>query len=188
MRRALDSDPASMIIRTNLGLTYYHARRYDNAIEYLEKNVIALNPSYHIAYWTLGFCWAEKGNLGKAVEAHRMAQELTPGARPDFCLAYSYAACGKIAEARSRMERLVSEYQRPAFAGIELGLLQAKLGLLDEAFKSLNNSANDKEAQLVDAAIDPKMDSFRGYRAYEEFLRRIGFEPATYRKIYKMLM
>lgn len=180
IHRALDSDPSALIIHTNLGLIYYHARRYDDAIQQLQK-VVEINPAYSFAYWTLGFSWAGKGNLEKAVAAHQTARRLEPGARPDICLAYSYAACGKQAEARGMLEQILRQYRRPAYAGVEIAFLQATLGDTEAAFHSLDLSAQDREPQLIDAGIDPKMDPLRKLPAYSDFLRRIRFNPQIYR-------
>ncbi len=176
IRRALESDPSTLIIHTDLGLMYYHARRYDDAIRQLQK-VIEIDPAYIYAYWLLGFSWAEKRNLEKAVAAHQTARRLQPGARPDICLAYSYAVCGNQAAARGMLEQISRQYQRPAYAAIEIAFLQAALGLTEAAFRSLDLSIQEKEPQIIDAGVDPKLDPLRKLPAYNSFLKRVNFNP-----------
>jgi eukaryotic-like serine/threonine-protein kinase len=178
-KRALTFDPLSSIIQTNLGVTLYYSRRFDDAIRQLLK-VVEMEPGFAISYWTLGQAWAAERNLTKAVQAHETARSLQPGAKPDLSLAYCYAVCGKPAEARGLLEHVVGDYRRPAYSAYELAYVQGALGDSDAAFRSLELSWADKEPQLNDIGVDPKFDPLRKNPAYPGILRRVGLNPGAY--------
>ena len=47
VKRALELDPLSLIINSDLGRTYYFARRYDEAIEQLRKT-LEMDPNFYL--------------------------------------------------------------------------------------------------------------------------------------------
>ena len=52
-KRAVELDPLSLIINAGLGIDYFAARRYDEAIEQLLKT-IEIDPRFYYAHWVLG--------------------------------------------------------------------------------------------------------------------------------------
>jgi tetratricopeptide (TPR) repeat protein len=53
VNRALELDPLSLNIRTSRGQVLINARRYNEAIEQLQR-VIELDPNHYTAHWFLG--------------------------------------------------------------------------------------------------------------------------------------
>jgi len=60
-------DPLSMINNADLGLAYFLAHRYDEAIEHLSRS-IRLNPGFFVAYQILGFSLVQQGKLPRGIE------------------------------------------------------------------------------------------------------------------------
>jgi len=60
LKKAIELDPLSLVINSDLGNTYYRARRYDDAIAQLRKT-IDLDPGFYYAHWNLGSALAAKG-------------------------------------------------------------------------------------------------------------------------------
>src|SRR6266536_3534064 len=52
-KRAVELDPLSLVINTDLGSDYYYARRYDEAIAQLRKT-LEMDPRFYIAHLVLG--------------------------------------------------------------------------------------------------------------------------------------
>src|SRR5262249_36960992 len=52
VKRGLELDPLSLVINTDLGSTYYRARRYNESIAQLRKT-IELDPGFYYAHWNL---------------------------------------------------------------------------------------------------------------------------------------
>src|SRR6185295_13223994 len=76
VRRALDLDPLSPIINTDLGLIFYYQHQYDQAVEQLRKTLEA-EPDFAVAHWRLALAYAQLGNLEKAEQEVRRAVELS---------------------------------------------------------------------------------------------------------------
>jgi tetratricopeptide (TPR) repeat protein len=67
MQRAVDLDPVSPIINTNLATAYYFARQNDRAIEQYRK-ALDLDPDFGLAHRYLMEAYAEKGMFREAIE------------------------------------------------------------------------------------------------------------------------
>ena len=70
VKRAMELDPLSLVINTDMGATYYRARRYDQAIEQLRKTV-DMDPNFYYAHWNLGSALAAKGALSEAIDGYQ---------------------------------------------------------------------------------------------------------------------
>src|SRR3989454_2392249 len=59
-KRAVELDPLSLVINTDLGVDYHYARRYDEAIAQLHKT-LEMDPGFYIAHLGLGQILDAKG-------------------------------------------------------------------------------------------------------------------------------
>jgi TolB-like protein/Tfp pilus assembly protein PilF len=75
VKRAIALDPLSLVINTDLGNTYYRARRYDEAVEQMRKT-LEMDPAFYYAHWNLGSALAAKGALKPAIEEYEKARAL----------------------------------------------------------------------------------------------------------------
>jgi tetratricopeptide (TPR) repeat protein len=65
-KRAVELDPLSLVINTDLGQDFFYARRYDEAIAHLRKT-IEMDPRFYFAHWVLGTALQLKGQLSDAL-------------------------------------------------------------------------------------------------------------------------
>jgi tetratricopeptide (TPR) repeat protein len=72
MKKALQLDPFSPIYNTVFGLTYFYARRYDQAQEQFKK-AIELNPNFFVTHYHLAWLYSQSGQYENAIS------ELTRG-------------------------------------------------------------------------------------------------------------
>ena len=75
MKNGQDLDPLSLIINVAVGWAFYHARRYDEAIEQLRRTV-ELDPNYPVTYWSSPKFWLLQaeiaaGSAGKSTRRNR---------------------------------------------------------------------------------------------------------------------
>jgi len=75
MKKALELDPFSRIYNTVFGLTYFYARKYNQAEEQFKK-AIELNPDFFVTYYHFAWLYSQ---LGQYQKRHRRAHE---GAAP----------------------------------------------------------------------------------------------------------
>src|SRR5881227_2611410 len=93
VKRAIELDPLSLVINTDLGATYYRARRYDEAIEQLHKT-LELDPGFYYARWNLGSALSAKGAIGEAIGEYQKARALNDDPLVLGLLTRAYAFSG----------------------------------------------------------------------------------------------
>jgi len=90
VKRAVELDPLSLIINSDLGNTYYNARRYDEAIEQLRKTWKWILIFYY-AYLNLGSGARMKGARDAAIAEYQKARALNDDPLVLGLLAHAYA-------------------------------------------------------------------------------------------------
>src|SRR5215813_5825226 len=75
-KRAIELDPLSPVINTDLGSTLINARRYDEAIMQLRKT-LEIDPAFYYAHYALGLALQLKGDEPAAIAEYAKAQQLT---------------------------------------------------------------------------------------------------------------
>jgi serine/threonine-protein kinase len=168
MRKALELDPLSRSINTNLGDVLLWARRYDEAIEQY-MSALELDPNYLQTHWGLGKAYLQKGMYEEAVGVFQKS-----GSRE---LAYTHTALGQRDKALLILEeskKLSTErYVDPVyFTRIFYGL-----GEIDSAFQSLEQAYENRSPKLIDEIYcEPFYDGLRDDPRYKELIQKIGFE------------
>jgi serine/threonine protein kinase/Tfp pilus assembly protein PilF len=160
MKRALELDPLSLIINTNLGGVLVNARKYDEAIEQLKKT-IELDPNFAPAHAYLSGVYVQKGMYQEAI-AENHGDKLG--------LASIYARLGKKSEAL----KLTQELREDNVTSTDMAGLYAALGERDEAFSWLERGYAEKSEQLTTLNVDPTWDPLRSDSRFQDLVRRIG--------------
>ncbi len=65
-KRAVELDPLSLVINTDLAVSYTMARRYPEAIEQFNK-ILAMDPRFYYARWAFGLALQCNGQLPEAI-------------------------------------------------------------------------------------------------------------------------
>ena len=173
-RKALQIDPLNSTVNTVLGATLYYERRYQDALDELQK-AIDLDPTFPVAYYYRGRACVAQGNFEEATAALERAGEIM-GQSPTVmgALCHCLAASGRRAEAlalREDLERLAaSAYASP------YSLAQAHLGLgdLDRAWECLEQAYEERSALLAFVKVDPLVDPLRARPQFEALLRKMN--------------
>jgi TolB-like protein/Tfp pilus assembly protein PilF len=173
LKRAIELDPLSLVINTDLGNTYYRARRYDEAIDQMRKT-LEMDSGFYYAHWNLGSALAAKGALGPAIEEYQKARALNDDPSMLGLLAHAYAVSGNKSEAlkiRDQLEvlskqRYVSAY---SFALVYLGLSDK-----EEALRWLEKAYQDRAGDALRfIRVEPLLDSLRGDPRFEALVAKI---------------
>ncbi|HKP85319.1 MAG TPA: protein kinase [Blastocatellia bacterium] len=174
IKRAQELDPLSLIINAVSGRTFYYARRYDEAIETLNKT-IQMDQRFGPAYAFLCAAYEQKNMREQAIAMAQEPVKLSPNT-PVYLtiLGHTYAASGKRAEAEAIIARLKElskqQYVQPSF----LALLYTGLGDNDEAIEWLEKAYSDRDDRLVFVIIDPQLDKIQSDSRVRDLARRIG--------------
>jgi TolB-like protein/DNA-binding winged helix-turn-helix (wHTH) protein/Flp pilus assembly protein TadD len=181
MKRALELDPFSPIYNTVLGLTYFYARRYDQAQEQFQK-AVKLNPDFFVTHYHLAWLYSQIGQYEKAIG------ELTKGrllsgddrtvkaaAADDVALRKALAAEGprgfwqQLLRSNEKLVGNIGEFDMPQ--------IYARLGDKQNALEGLNRNYEERRALGTLLNVDPAFDSLRSDARFGELVRRMGLTP-----------
>lgn len=174
-RRGELIDPASLIIKAQVGWFLYFMRRHAEAVDQLEKTV-AMDPRHWRPYLNLAWVYTELDRLDDALKALEMASAFNHWTLLDAVSARVHARAGRRDEARHILKSLITvdRYASPYF----LSHAWAALGEFDEAHGQLERSVKEREWHLLFMRADPGLDPVRESRQYKTILQRIGFAMA----------
>ena len=143
VRRALELDPLSVNLQSQLAAHFYWARRFDEALAQADR-VLERDPANgEAAVWRH---WALAG-LGRTEEAlafYGDPQSASPDAKLN--MAYIYAAGGNAEEARRLIEE--AEQEGGPSTSMSHAAAYAWVGRVDEAFEALDASYENREPML----------------------------------------
>ena len=172
--RAHGLDPLSLVIGTDLALTYYFAHRLDPALEQL-SGVLEVAPDFGYAHFALALCHSEAGQHALAIEAGRRASRLladSDAARA--VLGYALARGGQEREARDMLDRR-GDGGQPELAGAShRALLHAGLGDGEAALGELERSLEERSRFVVFLGVWPAFDGLRSDARLTALLERLG--------------
>ncbi len=156
-----------------LGWTYFYARRYDDAIAQLKKELkVDPNPA-NSRIW-LATAYAFKGMHEEALAECDHLQGMHGGF--DMNLGYIYAVAGRRDKSLLILDRLrelgTREYVDPySFASIYAGL-----GDKDQTIAWLRKGLEVRSINMVFLKIEPFFDSLRSDPRFRELLKKVGLE------------
>lgn len=158
--RALETDPFSPLVHLAIALSYWNQRRYDEALRWATKT-LELNPEHGLAreflsgaYWAMGDFDRHMAENIKHAAAHGV-----PAAALDE-LGRTYASSGRAGVVRHALDQAAR--QPNCFPDFQMALLHAELGDIDSAMPHLERAIDAHDPCLVDLAVAPQWDAFRG--------------------------
>ena len=173
LQLAAQIDPLSLVIKWTYGHLLFHARRYDEAIEWGRK---ALEPDTNgLGKQVLGIAYAQKGK-------HEMARaELTEalklsGRNPNFLgsLGYAHAAARNTDRARRIIRELQELFPIPCQSAYWMAMIHAVMGEKEEACRWLEVGCRERSPQMTYLSVDPRFDNLRSTRRFRDLLRRMN--------------
>ncbi len=173
--RARELEPLSLVINANLGFICYHARLYDQAIDYL-KGALELDEDFIYAHFILGLTYAQKRMFDESIAEINRSIDLAGGrgALINAALGYVYAIAGEREKAVEILAQLQTFPTNRDVSPFYLALIQAGLGDKTKALKWLEDACEERYNWVVWLKTEPMLDSLRGEEKFDELLRRIG--------------
>jgi TolB-like protein/Flp pilus assembly protein TadD len=173
MRRAVELDPLSLIINTDLGYLYIVAGRYDEAIEQLHRT-LEIDPNFYYARGNLGEALEFKGSYEAALAEYLKVRGLNDDPFGLAEIAHVYAALGNKSEALKALNEMTEVAKGRYVEAYAFALVYAALGQKDEAFRWLEKSYKDRAgADLAFIRIDPFLAPLRGDPRFEALADKI---------------
>lgn len=180
LRRALELEPFSLIINTNLGLIFYYQGRYEQAIAQYRR-ALELDPRFVSARLRLIDVYTQTGRFDEALAEHELIVEPRGTENPRYLkqLKDALRESGSLGYWRKRLDQAKQkakekvEYVPPtSVAGFA-----ARLGDKEQAFEWLAKAYEERDEGLTRLKLDPRYESLRADPRYAALLRHINLGP-----------
>jgi TolB-like protein/Flp pilus assembly protein TadD len=172
-KRAVELDPLSLVINTDLAVSYTMARRYPEAIEQLNK-ILAMDPRFYYARWTFGLALQCNGQLPEAIAQYKKAAELTDDPLVLAWLAQGYAKAGQRDEALkllAQMEELATKRYVGAWS---FAIVHLALGEKGKAIDDLERAFRERSDPFITfIKVSPLFDPLRGDPRFDALAEKI---------------
>lgn len=172
--RALELDPLSVVIRTDLGRMFYFSRDYDRSHEQY-RAALDMDPNFVSAHLWLAHVYQQKGLLEEAIVELRTGVRIS-GDSP-YALArlgHGYATAGKLNEARSLLGQLHALSTQRYVSPYDIAIVHLGLQELDAAFAWLLKACEQRSLWLGYLNVEPLLDPLRSDPRFHDLLQRIG--------------
>lgn len=175
-RRALETDPLSMIVYFGLVLSHYWKGSYESAIEVAAK-ALEINPNFFFVRFTMGIAKLQAGSLQDAIACFEKTLEIAPWySLATGLLAAAHARAGnrEIAEKiiGKCMERRATNY----FSAGSFAVYYASLGEVDKTFEFLGAAVAERDPNITGFIGEPLFDPFRSDPRFRELLAQMHLE------------
>jgi serine/threonine protein kinase/Tfp pilus assembly protein PilF len=174
MHRALELDPLSLSINTDMGRALYFAREYDQAIEQFKKTA-EIEPNFAITYVWLGKTLEQKGMFERAVSEMEKAVTLT-GSTTYFLshLGHSYALANHKKKAEEILQELDNLSRSKYVSPYDRALIYLGLGETEKSFEWLDKAIEDRSHWMIYLKVEPQLDPLRPHARFGDLLRRVN--------------
>jgi TolB-like protein/Flp pilus assembly protein TadD len=174
-RRALELEPADVIINVHMAWHHWLARDYEAAIEQAERTC-RLDERDHWPPFFRGLAASHLGMHSVAIDAQRRAFAFSSGSPVmRAALGYCYAAAGERRQARAVLKEMEKLADMRVFS-YETALIRAVLGDRDAALDRLARAREERSGWLAYINIDPRWDVMRDDARFGELVRSLGFK------------
>ncbi len=176
--RALELDPLSPEIVTDLAYEYMVMRRYDESIAY-SRRALELDPNLPTSRAILAWAFALKGMPVQAIAEYDKIPEQAKAVAAEnqlvaFGLGWLYAVSGR-GPGALRIAKQFKDLSSHAYVDLyQCAAVYAGLGDKNEAFRLLEKAYEEHSSSMPFLAVDPYWYGMRSDPRYADLLRRIG--------------
>ncbi|HEX8143688.1 MAG TPA: tetratricopeptide repeat protein [Pyrinomonadaceae bacterium] len=172
IKDALELDPLSLIINTDLGTQLYLMWQYDLAIEQFRKT-LEIDNNFVPAHFRLGLAYEQKGMLEEALGEFQHTTNLC-GGDPEPLLGHIHAVQGRREEAEKIIDDLKEVSKKRYVSAYGIALIYVGLKEYDLAFEWLEKAYDDRDGGLLTLKVEPLWDGLRSDPRFADLLWRIG--------------
>ena len=180
-RRALELDPLSLAINTDLGMTYYYARQPDLAISHLKK-LLEIDTGYARTYLYLGQIYRAENRFEESIAATSkystlsgdnlgMGVDVQTSIKRNEMLGDAFKTSGAQGYWKKMLEFAL---ENKNFEPTHMAKIYAQLGEREKAFELLEKAYTVRSTVLLSLKASPEFDSLRADPRFPDLVRRIG--------------
>ncbi|MGD0911064.1 MAG: winged helix-turn-helix domain-containing protein [Terracidiphilus sp.] len=170
MQAALDVDPRSPILRTNLGWLYEYEGRFPQAIQLIQQ-VLAENPNFLPAHYKLWYIYSAMGDRTHAAQQFEWVLHGLADPAMEQKIANLYQTGGYQVALRA----CGSMNTTPYYVGskVDGARCLAALGDNAAALAALESAFRDHEGWMLYVDLDPAFKALRSEPAYQQLIAEV---------------
>ena len=173
LKHAVELDPLSLVINSNLGVAYIHAGRLNEAIAQLRKTV-ELDSAFYYSRYNLAQALELKGLIPEATAEYQKTMSMTEDPVPLGMLGRLYALHGQKDEALKILQKLRQSREQHYTAAYGLALIYVGLGDRNEALNWLEQGYREHDGfNIGPIRVDPLLAPLHGDPRFEALAERI---------------
>jgi eukaryotic-like serine/threonine-protein kinase len=173
-RRALESDPLSLMVNTTIGRQLYLARQYDQAVDQLRK-VLDADSKFAPARTILEGVYAQMGKQKEAVEEREKMISLSGGPELAAAIEQEFARSGYRGVVQSSLKGLTEMAKHEYVSPYSIAQAYMRAGDEEKTLEWLEKAHDEHASGLVSVAADPMFDPVRSNPRFQEILRQMRF-------------
>lgn len=176
-KRALELDPLSAIVKTNLAGLYMSIRKFEQAIE-IYNSVLDSEPDFRIAHFFRAYTYSLLGRHEEAISIATHLWEISNDSVSGMLipLGYAYAMAGEDDKAREVLEKLIQFSKQAYIPPIGAAVIYGALGEIDTAYEWLEKSFETRDHWLVQIKSNPIFDALKSDARMDDILKKMGLE------------
>ena len=173
--RALECDPVSLPINSDMAEFYFYTRQYDETLEQTAKT-LEMDANFPAARFIADRAYGRKGifKLERRDDSGMLTLRClnnTPSSAPAMRAAYEAAGCRKALQSGIDFGSMT-----PSRSSYTAAQMYASLGDNEAALQSLETAYTEHQFSLVWVKIDPVFDDLHSEPRFKELLRRMNFK------------
>ena len=173
LKHAVELDPLSLVINSNLGVAYIHAGRLDDAIAQLRKTV-ELDGTFYYSRYNLAQALELKGLIPEATAEYQKTMSMTEDPVPLGMLGRLYGLHGQKDEALRILQKLRQNREQRYTAAYALALIYVGLGDRNEALNWLEQGYREHDGfNIGPIRVDPLLAPLHGDPRFEALAEKI---------------
>jgi tetratricopeptide (TPR) repeat protein len=177
MQAAHELDPLSLIIEVNFARCYYFARRYDRAIELLQR-LVQKEPDSWIGHMILGQTYLVMGQLTDATRELERANALLPDYPRNLgVLGDAYGRAGRRKEAEKLIGELAKLSRTRYVSPVYDAMIRMGLGDKPQALAFLEKAYVERSDWMPQLNTEPEFDLLRSDPRFRDLLRLVSQQP-----------
>jgi len=177
-RRALDLDPISATMNTDLIWAHLLNQDYAKALE-LGLSAERMKFNFPFTHIYLGQAYLCTGEYGKGItEIERAFGRDDEGEPPNFLamLGYAYGVAGEKEAARQVFQKMEYVGRRRYVASYDWAVLHAGSAENDAALQRLKQAVDEREPRVIWLKLEPAFESVRNDRRFQGLIRRLELD------------
>jgi eukaryotic-like serine/threonine-protein kinase len=173
-KRALETDPLSMMAHFGLAFAYYCQKRYDVAMEHAAK-AVEIYPGYWLVHLVMGMTLSQNGSLKEAIVSLEKTTELSPFFTPAAgFLAAAYFRAGMRERAEKLMAEVTEKSRKQFVSPVCFAIYHAAAGNTEKTLEFLEAAFAERDPYLTRIDAEPYFDSYHEDPRYRELMNKMN--------------